>query len=761
MLQLGDNVVLKTRYVNTVYEDDSNFKIINTFAAYNESLFPYSTTDRKVEVLIKGSFPAPDYRYQELEVAGEWKYDKKRNQYELSAQYVIPSLPTSSKSVAAFAKTIQGIGDKISARLGSEFPKGIFTPTGEIPTPEWLISHVKGMSVTKSNKLCDGLRRINISAELTRILKGCVAGQTIKAIAIHYGPKAMKMVKNNPYQMYLDKVVSFPDSDAIAMNVGGKEKDAPERIDAGITFAMRALKDSRNAIIAEKNAVIEAARCTLNLPKDTIQNEFDEQIKKRTFVSAGKYFYIKEDYETERALAEKICLYVNAAQSVSESDADNFIRKFEAWKKANNTIALADKQEEAVRAVAKNPLTVLTGGPGTGKTTVLKAIMETYKKAFPNSHVTLMAPTGLAAKRMTDACGMNAATIHKTLGLTPSDCNAGFDDSNGMSIDGGLVIVDEVSMLGIHLAKFLFDAILFKSDTRIVLVGDVDQLPPVSPGAVLDDLICSGKVTVTRLNRNFRQEAGSAIVDAAHAINAGDVNVKFTGNIRKRFTTETDPKAEVQYIIQTMSKAFLWSVGEYGLENTFVLTPKRRMKPKTNGVDCVETMLSTTYLNPILRDLVNPMSEDKQFFKSGSRTFREGDRVISLKNTSDSMNGDIGYIKKIDKTDVPVITVDFDGKEVEYTPDRLKELELAYAITVHKSQGLEYKSIIYPTSMTHGAMLQRNLLYTAVTRAKSSVIIIGSEESFKKSILTVKSKVQRDLLSARIQRYAETNRNHM
>lgn len=359
---------------------------------------------------------------------------------------------------------------------------------------------------------------------------------------------------------------------------------------------------------------------------------------------------------------------------------------------------------------------------------------------------------------MASACGAPALTIHKTLGLIPADNDAGFDDSDGLSIDGGLVIVDEVSMVGIHLAKFLFDAVILKPDTRIVLVGDVDQLPPVSPGAVLDDLISCNRVTVTRLNRNFRQEAGSAIVDAAYAINEGNPNLVFGGNFRMRVVENDNTEIETMGILDNVKRAFKWSMDEFGVDQTYVLSPKRKMKPKKDGKDCIDTVLSTMYLNPILRDIANPAAPGKEFLKSGQRLFREGDRVVNLKNSAEVLNGEIGHIKKIMKEDIPVVVVDFDdGVEVEYTPDRLKELDWAYAITVHKSQGCEYDSIIYPTSMTHGAMLQRNLLYTAVTRAKKSAVIIGDKESLKKSIATVKSKVKKDLLSARIQKYVDNN----
>ena len=220
-------------------------------------------------------------------------------------------------------------------------------------------------------------------------------------------------------------------------------------------------------------------------------------------------------------------------------------------------------------------------------------------------------------------------------------------------------------------------------------------------------------------------------------------------------------ETETRKILESVKKAFSWSVGKYGEHGTYVLTPKRRNKTKAGGEDDVETMLSTAYMNPILRDIVNPPSSLKMTFKSGPKVFREGDRVVNLKNTDEVLNGEIGYIKKIEKSTAPTLTVEFeDGSEVTYTPDRLKEIDWAYALTVHKSQGCEYDSVIYPTSMTHGIMLQRNLLYTAVTRAKKSVAIIGSEQSLKAAISTVKDRAKKDLLVARVQKYYTQNNFH-
>lgn len=756
LLQAGDAVTIKVVYNKTVYEDD-NFRILSTVAVYDESLFPYPSNDKRVEVLVKGLFPSPDYAQQELEIVGEWRYDQKHRKYAIAVEYAIPLLPTTETGVYRFSKAIPGIGETTAKRIAAKFKNGFLQPDGKCPDVDRLMSAVKGLRECKASALYMSIRRVNISGELTRVLKNCVPGQTVRNVANRYGTTALEVVTSDPYRLFMDRVVQFQTADEIATNMGFSPTSS-KRIRAGIIGQVRQRKERRASIIAEKEIVLNGALQLLNLPEQIITDEFNAMLKERVLVSAGKYCYTWEDFETERGLALKVTEYVKGSAKIPESDAKNYLDKFQEWKSQNAGIQLAERQEQAVKVVAENYLSVLTGGPGTGKTTVLKAIMETYRQAFPNKPITLMAPTGLASKRMSEACGVPARTIHKTLGLVPAPCESGFDDSDGLSIDGGLVIVDEFSMVGIHLANFLFKAVLLKPDTRVVLVGDVDQLPPVSPGAVLDGLISCGQIAVTRLNRNFRQEAGSAIVDAAYTINAGNCDLSFGGNFRMRvIENENDIEAETLQILETVKKAFDWSCKTYGEAQTYVLTPKRKAKPKKDGKDCVDTMLSANYLNPILRDIANPPSADKQFVKTGSRILREGDRVINLKNTPEVLNGEVGYIEKIEKSDVVLVTVDYDGVKVEYSPDRLKELDLAYAVTVHKVQGCEYASVIYPTSLTHGAMMQRNLLYTAVTRAKKSVVILGSKSSLAKTIKTVRGKVKQDLLSARIQVYCTKN----
>ena len=750
VIQLGENTNIVGTYYKSLYDADG-FHIIDMKAPYTEGKFPTTYTTKNVTFTAKGKFTSPDYKGQTLELVGEWRYDNKYKSYVFVVDYTIPSLPKTEDDSIKFIKSIRGLGDKMAKGICAIYHEDMAKAAED---PDILVATVKGMKASKAEAFCDAVKRVNVSAEMTRMLKDMVSSTTIRNIAVKYGTEAMKILTENPYRMVTERCISFKEADTIAVALGWK-MDAPQRLTTGILSTIRGIKLRNASIIAEKETVNRYTIGLLNVDESLIKATTEKLQASHDIVSAGKYWYLLDDYITEKGLSDSIVQYAKAV--IPPKDAMTYLDKFSEWEKRHPDMKLAENQEKAVKAVAKSHLSVVTGGPGTGKTSTLKAIMETYRMAFPKSHITLMAPTGLASKRMSQSCGMEAKTIHKTLGLIPADCDAGFNDENGTSIDGGLVIIDEFSMVGIHLAKFLMDAVIFRPDVRIVIVGDIDQLPPVSAGAVLDDLIQCGVVTVTRLNRNFRQEAGSAIVDAAYAINEGNTNLPYNkGNFKFREVTNKDLDIESQQILDIVIKAFSWSIEKYGLDQTYILAPMRKCEMK-DGKVTPRTLLSTSSLNPILRDIANPASAGKAFFKAGSRTFRVGDRVMNMKNAEDVMNGDIGIITRIETGDVSSIFIDFDGAEVEFTPDRLKHLELAYAITVHKSQGCEYDSVIYPSSMTQEVMLQKNLLYTAVTRAKKSVLIIGSKTSVNKAITTVGAKAKRDLLAARIARGAEKN----
>lgn len=738
-MQLGNEVSITVASVREMYAADG-YCILEVKAKNDKSLLPDGFSDVPdekgfVHFTAKGNFKAPTYMGQEMEMVGEWQFDNKYKAFNLSVQYVIPMLPNNPEGCTAFICSVKGIGKKTATAFCNAF--GYSLSTLDVDAEE-MAAKTKGLSVDKAEALLLAIRRISIAKEATKLLKTTVPASTINDIILAYGENSLDAINNTPYTMCLDGVISFTDADNIALNVSGISKTDDSRVMAGVWYTAKVIRARTTRIMIHIDDLTSASAKLLEVSAEKINSGYEAlQMSALLVQSKDKiYFYLQQDFFTEVLLARKIVEYIKFKPSAKAEE--NYLQKFEEWQNENPDIKLATNQDKAVRMVASNCISMIAGGPGTGKTTVLKSLVETYKKAFPKGDVTLMAPTGLASKRMSESCGCPAGTIHKTLGLIPADNEAGFSDENGSTIYGGLVVIDEIPMVGLHLLNFVMQAIEFTPDTRVVLVGDKDQLPPVSPGAILKSLLDCKAVPRTVLDYNFRQAAGSKIVDGAYTMNEGKTDISFEKDLR--FIERDDSmglEAQTHAILEDIKEGFICSVKKYGLENTYVLSPRSRAK-YVKGEITTETLLSSAYLNPILRDCVNPDSPSKASFKTGKRIFRVGDRVINTKNTEEVMNGDIGIVESIYKnsSNTTVVVVDFEDFKVEYTPDKLKMLDLAYCISVHKSQGREFDSVIMPVSMTQGVMLKRNLVYTAVTRAKKKMVIIGSRKALNKAIQT-------------------------
>lgn len=741
-------ITIKGFYKKTLFESENGYRIILVKGDRGDIQYPSTNkTEKMIDFTVKGKFAAPAYRNQGLELIGEWVKEKKSNTFFFNVFYLISPLPQTKEEIKSFLMSVKGVGEKTARKIAESFSNNFNCfQDNELE----LIAKIKGLTKTTAKNIEKAIRDINVKEELERLLKGCVDGESVSRIIAKYGTDSLDVVKTDPFKLTQDKVLSFPRSDAIYLFLGGKKEDK-RRIENGIISAMKLKRNYLGSNIVPKEDLLNQSISYLQLEEEDIKAAINSLCQKKSLIHAGDFLYLYDDYINEKNLAKIVAKYV--VDRPAEVKVKYLLNHFDLWKKKRSDIALSSEQEQAVESFAENYISIITGGPGTGKSTVLKAIIETYNSAYGNNNIRLMAPTGLAAKRMTDICGFPAETIHKQFGLVPSDNDVGFNDSNGLTINAGLIVIDEFSMVGIDLAGYIFRSIEWNPKTRIVIVGDSDQLPAVSIGRVLEGFINSRQIKVTRLTRNFRQEAGSNIIDAAIAINNGDTNIAYKGNFVFKEVNDADTRTRVNKIIEEIKSAFLESIKKYGLYQTFILTPKRAVKTdKETGKVAVNSMLSSAYLNPIVRDLINPPSADKKSYKSGSKIFRVGDRVINLQNSEDLMNGEIGFIVDIVQEGAKSITVKFDDKEIEFTPDKIKHLDLAYCITVHKSQGNEFDSVIYPTAMVNSPMLVRNLLYTAVTRAKKEVVLVGEKESIEKSILTVAATYKRDLLAARIAR---------
>ena len=402
----------------------------------------------------------------------------------------------------------------------------------------------------------------------------------------------------------------------------------------------------------------------------------------------------------------------------------------------NLGLSLSQRQSEAVYVAFRNNLSIITGSPGTGKTTVLRAIIEVFKSINPDGKIKLAAPTGKASRRMAESTGFNdAKTLHSMLGLVTE---GGYSrDTEKKPIDADLIIVDESSMIDMWLAQQFFSRI--KPGTRVVLVGDVDQLQSVGAGDVFRELIRSGLIPVTVLNEIFRQSKDSRIAHNAKKINEADPNLLY-GDDFQFVKCQTQEEAA-----DLICQLFCSEVEKNGVEKVQILSPYR-----SDGLASVDK------LNTAIREMVNPVQDDLPDYKIGSRFFRVGDKVMQTKNNEDASNGDIGFIRKIyrDEKDALKFTIEFsDNRTVEYGMEDMGHIELSYATTIHKAMGSEYDIVVIPVIRSHAIMLNRNLIYTAITRAKKKVILVGQKGMVIMAIHKNETGKRNTLLGERIGKY--------
>ena len=560
------------------------------------------------------------------------------------------------------------------------------------------------------------------------------------------GTKALDKIQENPYILIdIASKVSFEKIDKIALDLG-IEPDDIRRIRSGINYALSKIALNGNATVLYEN-LVKYVVDMLNVSQDSVEETIinmkakDEiVIEERNEETVKEWVYSKQFYNAEKNIAEKI---IGLRDADNIKYINNLKKELEKVEEEIN-LKLSDKQKEAIESINDNNVCVITGGPGTGKTTIIKAIIELYKKH--GMKPVLCAPTGRAAKRMTETTGEEAKTLHRLLELM------GGDDENLFStellvtpIDGDLIIVDEASMLDMFLMNYLVKAIY--KGTKLVLVGDIDQLPSVGPGRVLNDIIESEQICTITLNQIFRQAAKSKIILNAHRVNEGKYFV--TGNTKETelegenirllddfFYINEKNQEEIQKIIVSLCKGRLQKYRDYDFfTNIQIITPTKKGK------------LGTKELNILLQNELNPIEEGKEEKEYGAIKFREQDRVMQIKNNYNILwekeskvdfkkelgngifNGELGKIEKINTVNKTISVKFDDGKVATYESADLDQLEHAYAITVHKSQGSEFDVVILVISQSAPMLLTRNLIYTAMTRAKKLLIVIGTQNT--------------------------------
>ncbi len=650
---------------------------------------------------------------------------------------------------------IKGVGPALAARIVRHFKMDTFRVIEENPEE---LSQVKGISNRMAMEIADQVAEKKGMRNAMLFLGKLGIGMNL-AVKIYkeYGEKVYEIIENNPYKLADDmEGVGFKIADEIAKN-SGMELDSPFRIKSGILYALSAAVSAGHTYYPMDALIEEAGRLLgvfIAKPEEILTDlMIDRKVMVRD-VDGIKAVYLYSVYHTELAIAHRLF----ALKFEDMPDEKAFDKDLHSIEKEEN-ITLESMQREAVRASAGSGIVVITGGPGTGKTTTINTIIRYFERK--GMDIMLAAPTGRAAKRMTEATGHEAQTIHRMLELSGilSDeiSNASFERNETNPLETDVVIIDEMSMVDIFLMNSLLKAIA--DGTRLILVGDANQLPSVGPGNVLKDIIASGCFNTVRLAKIFRQEEAGDIVVNAHKINEGELFEIGPSSRDFPFIRRTDANAIINALV-TLVKVKLPAYTDCSPNDVQVLTPTRKGS------------LGVERLNTVLQQYLNPPSNSKVEKEIGSIIFREGDKVMQIKNNykipwevrgrngipietgMGVFNGDMGIVDNINLY-LSEMTVRFDEERyVTYTFKETDELEHAYAVTVHKSQGSEYPAVVLPLLDGPRMLMNRNILYTAVTRARKCICIVGSEQTFYNMISNENEQKRFSSLDIRIKEVA-------
>ena len=670
---------------------------------------------------------------QLLEIEGEWvKHPKFGQQFKATTYKTVA--PTEISGIEKFLASgaINGIGPAMAKKIVAEFGEKTLEIIAKSPNE---LLKVPGIGKKTAEKISTSYLE---QSELTEIMVWLenhgISNTYAGKIFAKYGSFAIDIMEKDIYRLFQDiEGIGFLTADKLAFNLGIQREDK-RRIISGIDYALMQLCNNGHCCIPEMALVDKTAKI-LQVNNQIIFTILKERIDNgslNTEVVGGEtLIYPPYLYYAEKKVATRLLQLQQATEPLSEDNLSLFIK---VWEK-DNQIQLAQKQKEAIKACLHHGVLVLTGGPGTGKTTVIKGILSILKAQ--GLKIRLAAPTGRAAKRLSETTGQKALTIHRLLeanNLAQDDnLQLGFSKDIDDQLDADVIILDEVSMVDIVLMHHFLNAV--PDGCRIILVGDTDQLPAVGPGSVLKDIIRSQKVPAIRLDEIFRQTQTSMIIQNAHIINAGrlpDLRKQYSDFV---FYELNDDTSITQKILDLCTKD-LPHEGFDVLKDVQILSPMHRF------------LCGVENLNLMLQEQLNPKKNQDEL-KYSSQTFRVGDKVMHIRNNyqKNVFNGDIGFIQDVNNEK---LTVDYFDHIVTYEKNELNELTLAYASSVHKSQGSEYKVVIIPLSTSHYIMLQRNLLYTAITRAKQKVIIIGSKKALMTAIQSNRTQKRYTLLAERL-----------
>lgn len=640
---------------------------------------------------------------------GEWKVDKRYGSQFVAATWE-ETMPATVYGIEKYLGSglVKGIGPRFARAIVQRFG----TETIDIIETEIeRLYEVPNIGRKRVAKIRESWEKQKDIKNVMLFLQGYGVSTAYAAkIYREYGKESIDKVKENPYRLADDIWgIGFKTADGIAAKMG-YEKEDPRRCRSGILYTLGQLSDEGHVYAGEEQLVKTAGQL-LEAGETAIRDTLAGMLQAEDLILDKDAIYLPPFYHAECGTSRRLR---DLAESTGRSLFDGLFDPSSLT--AETGIEYDEVQLAAIRQAVTSKVMVLTGGPGTGKTTTTQGIIAALKKA--GLRVLLAAPTGRAAKRMSEATGMEAKTIHRLLEYNPQD---GYKRNDENPLEGDALIVDECSMIDILLMNNLLKAV--PVGMRLVFVGDIDQLPSVGAGNVLRDIIDSQRIPVVRLVRIFRQAQKSRIVMNAHTINQG--RFPDTSNGRDTdffFMREDDPERAAETIVRLVKERLPRAYRE-SPDRIQVLTPMQR------GV------VGAANLNLLLQQALNPSGPS---LNRGGYTYRQGDRVMQQRNNYDKdvFNGDLGYIREVD-TEERTLKVDFDGKWVEYDVTELDELTLAYATTIHKAQGSEYPIVVMPVLMTHFVMLQRNLIYTGITRAKKICVLLGAAKALAYAVRNV------------------------
>lgn len=668
-----------------------------------------------------------------VEANGTWKVDSEHGE-QFQAKEMRTAAPSTAEGIEKYLGSglVKGVGPHYAKKIVQVFGAKTLQIIDESPS---FLREIKGIGPKRITEIRESWRQQKVVRDIMVFLQSHGVG-TGRAVRIYktYGEQAIDKVRANPYRLANDIWgIGFATADGLAQRMG-IDPQSPLRAEAALRHVLKESADDGHCAYPEAGTIEEAQKLTgiaSDIVRDAVRSLVDaKDLIREDALAPEPWLYLRKYFFAEKTVADRLLSYQNGSPPLPSLDVEKAL----VWVEKKVGLELAAQQREAVRQAVASKVLVITGGPGVGKTTLVRSILEIF--LAKGMRCALAAPTGRAARRLRESTGQPASTLHRLLEYEPRGAKRNADHP----LEHDLLVVDEMSMVDISLMEALVKAL--PANASLILVGDADQLPSVGPGSVLADLIASKCVPVVHLTQIFRQAQESGIVRAAYRVHDGELPESDRADkLGDFYVIEVDDPALIQdRLIALVRDRIPARFGLDPLQDVQILSPMNRAD------------LGVRQLNQLLQNVLNAPGDEPEINRFGV-AFRPGDKVLQTVNNYDKdvFNGDIGRVKRVD-LDEQVVLVEFDGNAIAYDFDELDELALAYALTIHKSQGSEYPAVVIPLHTQHYMLLRRNLIYTAITRGKKLVVIVGSKKALEMAVRRQDDARRFTALAARLRR---------